>query len=206
MIGDKLLIDRMIEIDDSGMPKAPTIRQLMDKDIRELYQRDKSPDKSNYIKECIVIYYLGDPKSPAKQSGLSDKESLQMAIEQAGLSPKYIPDTLVLKLVKRYYAQNIGEAGRVVENIMKTIHNVNIAIDSINMVLNEKLQDRANLNVETIGELIKLIDNVTSKATELPKTLKALNDAKETLMYEKEAETARGGGAVTSSMDASDYQ
>ena len=206
MVGDKLLIDRMVEIDDNGMPKAPTIRQLMDKDIRELYQRDKSSDKSKYIKECIVIYYLGDPKSPAKQSGLSDKESLQMAIEQAGLSPKYIPDSLVLRIIKKYYAQNIGEAGRVVENIMKTIHNVNIVIDSINMILNEKLQDRANLTVESMSELIKLIDNVTSKATELPKTLKALNDAKETLMYEKEAETARGGGVVTSSMDSSDYQ
>ena len=57
----------MIVIDDNGMPKAPDVRQLMDKDIRTLYQQDKSKDKSQYIKDCIVIYYMGDPKSPAKQ-------------------------------------------------------------------------------------------------------------------------------------------
>ena len=62
----------MLVIDDNGMPKAPGIRQLMDKDICALYQQDKSKDKSQFIKDCIVIYYMGDPKSPAKQSGLSD--------------------------------------------------------------------------------------------------------------------------------------
>lgn len=41
----------MIVIDDNGMPQAPDVRQLMDKDIRTLYQQDKSKDKSQYIKD-----------------------------------------------------------------------------------------------------------------------------------------------------------
>ena len=57
-MNNKLLIDTLIIIDDNGMPKAPTIRQLIDRDIRELYTRDKTSDKKNYIAECIVIYYL----------------------------------------------------------------------------------------------------------------------------------------------------
>ena len=44
-----LIIDNMIVIDDNGMPKATDIRQLMDKDIRTLYQQDKSKDKSLYL-------------------------------------------------------------------------------------------------------------------------------------------------------------
>ena len=195
----------MIVIDDNGMPQAPDVRQLMDKDIRTLYQQDKSKDKSQYIKDCIVIYYMGDPKSPAKQSGLSDAEALKMAIEQAGLPANYIPSALVLKIIKRYYAQNIGEAGRVVENLLKTLHNVNIAVDSINALLNEKLRDRANLTIENVSTLLDLVDKVTAKASEIPKTLKSLNEAKENLMYEKESEKARGGGAITSSMNAADY-
>lgn len=195
----------MLLIDDNGMPQAPDIRQLMDKDIRTLYQQDKSKDKSQFIKDCIVIYYLGDPKSPAKQSGLSDGEALKMAIEQAGLPANYIPNQLVLKIIKRYYAQNIGEAGRVVENLLKTLHNVNIAIDAINMLLNEKLRDKANLTIEGITEIMNLINQVSAKASDLPKILKSLDEAKENLMYEKETETARGGMAVSSSMDASAY-
>ena len=118
----KLDITQLITIDDNGMPVPPNTAQLLDREIRELYGRDKTKNKERYIQEAIVIYYLGDPKSPAKQAGLSDAESLKMAIEQANLPKDYIPDALVIRLIKRYYDENIGEAGRTVENILKGIH------------------------------------------------------------------------------------
>lgn len=203
MISADLIIDKMLVIDDTGMPVAPTIRQLMDKDIKQLYTRDKTKDKSNYIKECIVIYYLGDPKSPAKQSGLSDAESLKMAIQQAGLKDDYIPDELVQKIINRYYYQNITEAGKVVENIQKGIHNINLSVDAINTILNEKLQ--SGLTLDDLPNILGMVDNVNKKASELPSIIKRLEEAKQNLMYEKETEVARGGNAVLSSMDASNY-
>lgn len=203
MIKNSLIIDSLITIDDSGMPQPPTTRQMIDRDVRELYRRDKTPDKKKYIAECIVIYYLGDPKSPAKQSGLSDPEALVMAIEQAGLPKDYIPDVLVLRLIKRYYEENITEAGKVVENILKGVHNINLSIDVINHLLTEKL--KSNPTLEEIPTILTLIDNVNKKAGELPAMLKKLEEAKQNLMYEKEAEVSRGGRSVLSSMDAEDY-
>ena len=199
----KLDIDLLINIDDSGMPIPPTVRQLVDKDIRELYTRDKSKDKKRYIQEAIVIYYLGDPKSPAKQAGLSDVESLNMAIEQADLPSNYIPDKLVLKLIDKYYKQNIGEAGRTVENILKGIHNVNLSIDVINQYLNEKL--KTITDADQIEKILTLVDNVNKKAGEIPNLVKKLEEAKQNLLYEKETEMARGGNIVSSSMDAENY-
>ena len=202
-MNNKLIIDSLLVIDDNGMPQPPTIRQLIDKDIRELYRRDKTADKKNYIAECIVIYYLGDPKSPARQSGLSDPEALRMAIEQAGLDKGYIPDKLVLRLIQRYYDENITEAGKVVENIQKGIHNINLSIDVMNNLLNEKLN--SSITLEDIPNILKLVDSVNEKAGELPSILKNLEEAKQSLMYEKTTEVSRGGGAVLSSMDAEDY-
>lgn len=202
-MNNKLLIDSLIVIDDNGMPKAPTIRQLIDKDIRTLYTRDKSSDKKNYIAECIVIYYLGDPKSPARQSGLSDPEALKMAIEQAGLPNNYIPDQLVLKLIKRYYDENITEAGKVVENIQRGIHNINLSINVMNDLLNEKLN--GTITLSDIPEILALVDNVNKKASELPAIVKKLEEAKQNLMYEKETELSRGGQVVLSSMDSENY-
>ena len=199
----KLTIDSLLIIDDNGMPKQPTLRQLIDRDIRELFTRDKTPDKKKYIAEAIVIYYLGDPKSPARQAGLSDPEALKMAIEQAGLENNYIPDKLVLRLITRYYEENITEAGKVVENILKGIHNINLSIDVINNLLNEKLNSQITL--EEVPNIMTLIDSVNKKASELPSLLKKLEEAKQNLMYEKETELSRGGGTVLSSMDAEDY-
>ena len=203
MINNKLLIDSLITIDDSGMPKPPTTRQLIDRDVRELYTRDKTKDKSKYIAECIVIYYLGDPKSPAKQSGLSDPEALKMAIEQAGLEKNYIPDILVIRLIKRYYEQNITEAGRVVENILQGIHNINLSVSVINNLLNEKLNSNS-LTLDEVSTVIGMVDNINKKASDLPSIMKKLQEAKDNLMYEKETEISRGGNIVISSMDAED--
>lgn len=203
MIKNKLTIDSLLVIDDNGMPVAPTLRQLIDKDVRALYQRDKSNDKSQYTKECIVIYYLGDPKSPARQSGLSDPEALKMAIEQADLPKNYIPDSLVIRLIKRYEDENLTEAGRVVENILKGLHNINISINVINSLLNEKLNSHVTL--DDVNTILGLINNVNAQSKELPSLIKRLEEAKENLMYEKETEAARGGQIVSSSMDAENY-
>ena len=200
----KLTIDSLISIDDNGMPIPPSTRQLIDKDIRELYRRDNTKDKQRYIQECIVIYYLGDPKSPAKQAGLSDAEALKMAIEQANLEKNYIPDVLVLRLIRRYYEENITEAGRVVENILKGLHNINLSIDVINSLLNEKLNSR--ISIDEVNNILNLINAINAQSKELPSILKRLEEAKENLMYEKETELSRGGNVVLSSMDADNYQ
>jgi len=203
MIKNKLTIDSLLVIDDNGMPVAPTLRQLIDKDVRALYQRDKSSDKSQYTKECLVIYYLGDPKSPARQSGLSDPEALKMAIEQADLPKNYIPDSLVIRLIKRYEDENLTEAGRVVENILKGLHNINISINVINSLLNEKLN--SHVTMDDVTAIIDLMNGVNEQSKKLPAMLKSLEEAKENLMYEKETEAARGGQIVSSSMDAENY-
>lgn len=200
---EQLNIEKLIVIDNTGMPKAPTIRQLVDADVRALYSRDSSPNKEKYIQECIVIYYLGDPKSPARQSGLTDKEALVMAIEQAGLKSNYIPDKLVLKLIKKYYAQNITEAGLVVENLQQSIHNIGLSIKVLNKLLNEKLQ--SSITVEDATNIISIIDQLNKKAGDIPSIVKKLEEAKQNLLYETETNMARGGSKVTSSMNADDY-
>ena len=198
----KLMIDSLITIDDDGMPQPPTTRQMIDKDVRLLYSRDKTKDKSRYVAECIIIYYLGDPKSPARQSGLNEAESLKLAIEQAGLPKDYIPDALVLNLIKRYYEQNITEAGKVVENMMQTIHNINLYVSRANDILNEKLN--GTLTLEELNAISPVLDTFKKQAADIPSLLKKLEEAKQNLMYEKETEMSRGGVQVLSSMRATD--
>ena len=62
-----LIIENLISVDDTGIPKAPKINQIIDKDVFLLYSRDTSKDKKKYLQECGVIYYLSDTRSPAKQ-------------------------------------------------------------------------------------------------------------------------------------------
>ncbi len=195
-----IVIEKMLTIDETGMPKAPTIRQLQDKDVALLYQRDNTKDKRKYIAEVGVIYYLGDPKSPAKQQGLSDAESLKMAIENYNLPKEYQPDALVKKIIDKYYISNITEAGVALEALKKSIHLISIAADRINEQLNRKLS--SVLADEDITPILTIMDAVSKRVIEIPNLTKALGTAYENLRNEEEEQLARGGKQILSSMDA----
>ena len=191
-------LDWMLTIDETGMPKAPNIKQLLDRDVAILWTRDKSPDKMQYIKEVGVIYYLGDPKGPCLQEGLSEKESLKRAIENFDLPKDYQPDILVWKLIKRYYNQRVGAAMENVIVLKKGLHNNTLAASKLNELLNEKLNEGASL--ETAASIIQLMDSLNKKVSDMPGLLKALQQAEENLLFEQEQTSGRGGEAVISSM------
>ncbi len=196
----KLDINRLITIDVTGMPKAPNPSQLLDKDVRELYMRDNTPDKRKYIAECGVIYYLGDPKSPCRQRGLSDDESLNEAIENFNLDKNYRPDDLVKKLIKKYYGQCITEAGVAIENLQKAFHVSNLVAGKAIEYLNNKL--RGVLAEADIPVIMNMHAQLSNQVKTVPDMIKALNTAYDNLRNEEEIKMARGGIQILSSMDA----
>lgn len=196
----KLDIDKLITVDETGLPKAPNPRQLLDKDILKLYSRDNTPDKRNYIGDCGVIYYIGDPKGPCKQRGLSDAECIEEAIENFNLDKDYKPDELVWKIAKRYYKQNITEAGVTIENLNKALHLCNLAADKIIEFLNNKL--RGVIAADDIPVTMGMINNVSNQVKLIPDLVKSLNQAYDNLRTEEEVKLARGGIQILSSMDA----
>lgn len=196
----KLTIEKLITVDESGMPKAPSVRQLLDKDVLALYSRDNTPDKRRYLGDCGVIYYLGDPKSPVRQQGLSDSECLKEAIDNFNLDVNYKPDELVLKLIRRYYQQNITKAGVTIENLQRALHISDLACNKILDLLNKKM--REDIVEGDIPTVLASIDSLTKRIEDIPKLSKALTQAYENLRDEEETQTARGGSVILSSMDA----
>lgn len=196
----KITIEKLITVDESGMPKAPSVRQLLDKDVLALYARDNTPDKRKYLAECGVIYYLGDPKSPTKQKGLSDEECLKEAIDNFNLPRDYVPDALVVKLIRKYYEQNITKAGVTIENLQKALHLTDLVCTKIVDMLNRKL--RGELADADVATVLTQVDGLNKRIEDIPKLSKALTLAYENLRDEEETQIARGGVAILSSMDA----
>ena len=196
-------VDSLLTINKTGMPEAPNLIQLLDKDVKLLYLRDKSKNKEMYIKEVGVIYYLGDPKGPCLSDGLSRSEALQKARENFDLPTTYTPDLLVEKLIKRYHDNQTGIAGQAVEALQKAIHNITISTNIINEQLNDKLQ--SGLSAEDAGVFIDYMDKINKRITDLPNLIASLKKAEEEAAYEEETRTARGGMKVTSSMIEEDF-
>lgn len=193
-------IENMISIDDTGMPKAPSVRQIIDKDVLELWARDKSSDKRKYLQEAGVVYYLGDPNSPAKQQGLNYDETIKMAIDNFNLPKDYTPDPLVKRIADKYYIQNITEAGVALDALRKSVHLVSIAANKINDQLSKKIATL--VTDEDIVPTMQLMGTVSKLIQEIPSLTKAIGTAYDNLRDEEEQQIARGGRTILSSMDA----
>ena len=177
-------IENMISIDDTGMPKAPSVSQIIDKDVLELWARDKSSDKRKYLQEAGVIYYLGDPNSPAKQQGLNYEETIKMAIDNFNLPKDYTPDPLVKRIADKYYIQNITEAGVALDALRKSVHLVSIAANKINEQLSKRLTSL--VSDDDIVPTMQLMGTVSKLIQEIPSLTKAIGTAYDNLRDEEE--------------------
>lgn len=196
-----LIIEKLITIDpNSGLPKPPNIRQLQDKEVLLLWGRDNTPDKSKYMKDCGVIYYMADPKSPPRQRGFSDRESLKDAISNYDLPKDYIPDALVAKLIPRYYNECITEAGVAIEALQRSVHLSAVAATRINEQLSKRLA--GPIADEDIPTILSLMGNVNRIITEIPGMTKSLSTAYDNMRNETEEQVGRGKQLIQSSMNA----
>ena len=105
-----------------------------------------------------------------------------------------------VRILNRYDAENITEAGLVIETLNKSLHLVSLSANKINDLLNKKLTQ--NITDDDITSTLALIDAVAKKITEVPNLVKALGVAYENLRTEEETKLARGGQEIYSSMNA----
>lgn len=199
----KLNIKNLLTFDIYGNVEPISIEQMLDKDVFELYSRDYSKDKEKYKKECGVIYYLGDPASPVRQNGLSEKEALAEAIENFNLPKDYVPDELVSRLISRYNINAITPAGVAIENIKKSLHRISHASIKIGEAI-DKLMTGA-IEPADIATFIELSNKIGKISTELPNYVSALKVAQDNLRNESEELEARGGEIIQYSMDATKH-
>lgn len=200
----KLNIKNLLTFDQYGNVAPVSIEQMIDKDVLELYKRDYSTDKEKYKQECGVIYYLGDPNSPPRQSGKGDKEALQDAIENFNLPLDYVPDELVMRLISRYNILAITPAGVAMENIKKALHRASHASIKVSEAIDKLIAGA--IEPSDIATYIDLSNKLGKLSTEIPNYVAALNQAQENLAKESEELEARGGEAITYSMDATKHK
>ena len=192
----------MISVNEQGYPYAPNVYQIQDKDVRELYLRDNSKDKLQYIKEAGVIFYVADPKSPPNQMGYSRSEALASAKINYDLPADWNPDALILRLIDRYHEDKTGVAGEALESILRAVHNSSRAANIISEQLTNKLN--SGLQAEDALPVIDLVTKLNGIINIIPNQIKALGEAKQAAALEIEQKKARGGKVVTTSMSAKD--
>lgn len=200
------MIDEMLTVDRNGFVAALSLRQLQNKLVADVYARDRSSDKDFAKRELGLVYWVGDFKSPANQSGMSFDEAIQDAIENYGLPSTYKPDNVILSLIAQYRERYVyGAAGSAVMACLKGLRLCSIVCSKLSDQLNEYVST-GGCDVDQLESVTDTMTSIMKISKDLPSNIKALNDAEEALKYQIETQKAAyGGKRVSKSMDPTGY-
>lgn len=157
--------------------------------FNDIWERDKSKDKSKAIAELGYIYHFSDPRSDY-QSIVSESERSKAIIEGEGLG-KWSPDSHVKKAIE-YYCSFKPTASYLLED-------TRVAIDKVRKFLKD-----IDLNaVDNNNKPIYTISNVVAAIKQIPVLIRELDEAERTLRKDMQVSTKMRGNAEKSLMDDS---
>jgi len=161
---------------------------LLVKPIRDLYNKDLSPNKEDFITQCSIIYFMADPRS--SYSDIIDlTERFEEIKKQEGLPKSYKISKQLQAAIDVYKEMTKTSASLLLED-------TKVAIDKIRKFLRE-----IDLTaVDDKGKPIYPINQVASTVKMVPQLAKDITEAERLVNSEIELSNRKRGGELGKSM------
>lgn len=154
--------------------------------FRKLHDMDESNDKSKFVQQMSILYFVYDPRST--YSYIVDEDSrLKEVLEQEGIDPKKFVITKEFKeAIDVYKKLNTTASTELLNDTKITIDKVRNMLKSIDF---DQLDEKEKVNA---------IKTITSIVSMLPKLIRELTEVEKVVSKELEEESkARGNVAKT---------
>lgn len=145
---------------------------LLLKPFKEIWDRDKSEDKSVALLELGYIYFLVDPRSDY-QHYIDDDERALAIKEGEGLPKKWSPDKKVKEAIE-FYKTFTPLSYKVLEDTKAMVDK-----------LRHFLRDIDLTQVDDKGKPVYTINSITSTIKLIPSLIKELNEAEKAIAREE---------------------
>jgi uncharacterized protein YoxC len=158
---------------------------LLLKPFKDIWNRDKSKNKSTALQELGFIYFMEDPRSDYQY--IVDINERQKAImEGEGLSDKWKPDKLIKEAMKFY--ETFKSTGALL------LEDTRFAVDK----LRKLLRDIDLSKTDDHEKPIYTLNTITSTIKQIPDLIKELDNAERAITTEmKSGSRMRGSGEKT---------
>lgn len=159
---------------------------LLIKAFRDIWEVDKSKDKSIAMLELGVIYFMSDPRSDYSWIENED-EKLKAIIEQEGLPEKWKPSKLVLEAIKVYKELSATTSSLLLED-------TKIAINKVRKFL----RDLDLSEVDDKGKPKYTVNSITAAIRDIPRLVRELSEAEKAVSKEIDEQSRRKGNKTKS--------
>lgn len=204
----KFNLHHLLNFDSIGNVAPLTTEQLLDKDVRALYEDHVArKDMDTYTKICGVIYYMGDPNSPPAQEGLNEDETLRRAIHDFELPKTWLPTPLISNIIFKYHESEYTILYTSAMSLRRAVRTSIIVADKYNELLTLKLSEiQTNVSnkdsLDATVSIVNMLQQIRKEIVEFPKLVEQLKAAEEAIFNDANDVTLRGGGIMSESMNA----
>lgn len=139
--------------------------------FKQIWNRDKSKDKTRALQELGYIYFMEDPRSDY-QYIIDEQQRRESIKEGEGMPKKWEPDELVIN------AQNFYKTFKPASALL--LEDTRIAVDKLRTLLR-------NIDLTAVddkGKPIYTLNIITSTIKQIPSLVKDLNEAEEAIARE----------------------
>lgn len=160
-----------------------------------LWNRDKTSDKRNALRDLGIIYFWCDPRSD--YMFITDpKERLDMIKTQEGLPTNWAPDNTMKKAIEVYTTLITTTSSLLLEDTRALIEKVRVQMKEIDLNA-----------VDDKGKPIYTLNTITSTIKQIPSLTKDLREAEQALAKEvEEMGKVRGQKAKTIMEDGFNFE
>lgn len=142
---------------------------LLIKAFRDIYKRDRSPDKLKAMLELGVIYFLCDPRSEYSWI-VSEEEKLELIKEHEGLEKNWAIDSKIREAMEVYKELTTTTSSLLLEDVKIATHNARKFLRELDLA---EVDDKGKPKY-TINAFIGAIKDVPELARKLSEAEKAL--------------------------------
>ena len=170
----------LFQIENNVVTFSP--QALLITPFKDIWDADKSKDKSNASKHLGFIYYMADERSDFMHI-LDKKERITEIKKFLDLPKSFKGDTAVFNKAISYY-EKLSEttSTKLLKSTRGIIEKISTFLDSVDM--NER-------DIKT-GKPIHDISKITASVEKVPKLIKALNEIEKEVIKEKELKAPIG--------------
>jgi hypothetical protein len=155
----------LLEFADYEVKVAP--EALLIKQIRMLWNQDRSKQKEKFFQQMSYLYFVVDPRST--YAYLTDKDERKKAvIEQEGLPADFKPSPLLEEAMVIYKQHTITVSQKLLEASMKAADTVSKFLQEVDLT-EEDDKGRPKYKVDQITSALKNVEGIVSSLQILTK-------------------------------------
>lgn len=149
---------------------------LLVKPIRDLYNKDTSPNKEDFIIQCSIIFFMVDPRSSYTYI-IDLKERFEEIKKQEGLPKTYKISKELQRAMDAYAELSKTSASRLLESANAAIAKISEFLNKVDL-FEEDEKGRPKYTVSNITAATKMLPQLAKDITETEKIVtKELEEA-----------------------------